>query len=180
LARLSPDARPDARPYASPYVAGVGVGLVLLAAFVVMGRGLGASGAFSSVVTAGVGTLAPHHVAASPAYTDYAGSGTGGPLADWLVVELLGVGIGGFLSAAAAGRLARTVESGPRVGRTTRLMAALGGGVVMGVGAKLARGCTSGLGLTGGATLSVGAWIFIVAAFAAGFVVAPLVRRLWT
>ena len=36
------------RSYANPYVAGVGLGLVLLAAFVVMGRGLGASGAFAS------------------------------------------------------------------------------------------------------------------------------------
>jgi hypothetical protein len=170
---------PVSSPYASPYVAGVGVGLVLVAAFVVMGRGLGASGAFSSVVAAGVGTLAPHHVAASAAYSGYTG-GAGGPLADWLVVELLGVGIGGYLSAAAAGRLARTVEAGPRVGRTTRLVAALTGGTVMGVGAKLARGCTSGLGLTGGATLSVGAWVFILAAFAAGFAAAPLVRRLWT
>ena len=35
-------------PYMNPYLAGIGLGLVLLASFVVMGRGLGASGAFSS------------------------------------------------------------------------------------------------------------------------------------
>ncbi|MBF8248605.1 MAG: putative transporter component, partial [Bacteroidetes bacterium] len=38
-----------AQPYSNPYLAGLGLGLVLLAAFVVMGRGLGASGAFSSL-----------------------------------------------------------------------------------------------------------------------------------
>jgi hypothetical protein len=49
----------------------------------------------------------------------------------------------------------------------------------MGVGARLARGCTSGQGLTGGSLLSVGSWIFIAAAFAAAYLVAPLVRREW-
>ena len=39
------------RPYADPYVAGVGLGLVLLAAFVLVGRGLGASGAFGATAT---------------------------------------------------------------------------------------------------------------------------------
>ena len=48
---------PQARPYADPYVAGTCLGLVLLAAFVIAGRGLGASGAvfvgddFSYVLT---------------------------------------------------------------------------------------------------------------------------------
>jgi len=39
----------EARPYANPYLAGVGLGLVLLAAYLFAGRGLGASGAFVSV-----------------------------------------------------------------------------------------------------------------------------------
>jgi hypothetical protein len=50
----------------------------------------------------------------------------------------------------------------------------------MGFGAKLARGCTSGLALTGGALLAPGSWIFIATAFAAGYATAPLVRRHWT
>jgi len=56
---------------------------------------------------------------------------------------------------------------------------AFAGGTAMGVGAKLARGCTSGLGLTGGATLSVGSWLFIMAAFAGAYAAAPLLRRAW-
>jgi hypothetical protein len=47
------------RPYANPYVAGTGLGLVLLAAFVLAGRGLGASGAFASTGTAVVHAVAP-------------------------------------------------------------------------------------------------------------------------
>ena len=49
------------RPYSNPYLAGIGLGLVLLAAFVLMGRGLGASGAFSSLVALGVDTVECGH-----------------------------------------------------------------------------------------------------------------------
>ena len=41
------------KPYSNPYVVGVGLGLVLLAAFLIMGRGLGASGAVSTAVASG-------------------------------------------------------------------------------------------------------------------------------
>ncbi|HEX2076329.1 MAG TPA: YeeE/YedE thiosulfate transporter family protein [Longimicrobium sp.] len=174
-----PAAAAGPRPYASPYLAGVGIGLVLLLAYVTVGRGLGASGAFTSVAAAGVAAVAPREAAASPVLADYLG-GARGPLADWLVVELIGVALGGYASARLAGRRRREVERGPRVSDRTRLLCGFGGGVVMGVGAKLARGCTSGQALTGGALLSVGSWIFIATAFAAAFAAAPLFRREWT
>jgi hypothetical protein len=170
--------RGDPTTYASPYLAGVALGLVLLAAFAVMGRGLGASGAFSSVAAAGVAAVAPGQAAASPAVAEYLGRG--GPLRDWLVIEVARVLLGGLASAWLAGRLGGRVERGPRIGSRARLAYGFGGGVVMGVGAKLARGCTSGQALTGGALLSVGSWIFIAAAFAAAFAAAPLFRRAWT
>jgi hypothetical protein len=169
-----------AQPYTSPYAAGIGVGIVLLVTFVVTGRGLGASGAFSSVVTAAATALAPHHVEANRSFAPYAGGPGQSALNDWLVFEVLGIAIGGLASAVAGRRLRLRIERGPRAGRGVRLATAFTGGVTMGLGAKLARGCTSGLGLTGGAVLSVGAWLFIVCAFAAGYAVAPLLRRWWT
>ena len=42
---VSTETSSSAKPHMNPYWAGFGLGLVLLAAFVVMGRGLGASGA---------------------------------------------------------------------------------------------------------------------------------------
>lgn len=161
----------------NPYLAGVGVGLVLLTAFVVMGRGLGASGALTSVVAAGVDGVAPGHARSNGLFGHYLA--TGAPLRDWLVIEILGVTIGGFLSAVAAGRFRWAVERGPRITDRRRLMMAFGGGAIMGVGAKLARGCTSGQALTGGALLSAGSWLFIMGAFAAGYIAAPLFRRDW-
>ena len=167
------------QPYMHPYLAGMGIGLSLLAAFVVMGRGLGASGAFSSVVSVAVAEALPGHAASNAAYARYLGDGTHNPLADWLVFEIIGVTIGGFVSAWLAGRFRWATDRGPRAAAGQRLLFAFAGGALMGFGAKLARGCTSGLALTGGALLAPGAWIFIGAAFAAGFVAAPLLRRQW-
>ena len=48
-----------AQPYMNPYLAGIGLGLVLLAAFVLVGRGLGASGAFNSTIAWLVSLVAP-------------------------------------------------------------------------------------------------------------------------
>lgn len=166
------------RPYLNPYLAGVGIGLVLLAAYVVMGRGLGASGAFTSMVAAGVDGVAPAHARANGLWAHYLAGGA--PLEDWLVFEILGVTLGGLLSAVLAGRFRWAVERGPRTSDRSRLYMAFGGGAIMGIGAKLARGCTSGQALTGGALLSVGSWLFIVGAFAAGYLAAPLFRRQWT
>jgi hypothetical protein len=97
----------------------------------------------------------------------------------WLVFEIAGVFVGGLLSAWLAGRLRVTTERGAHITDRTRWLTAFGGGAFMGLGAVLARGCTSGQALTGGALLSVGSWIFIAGAFGAAYVVAPFVRRLW-
>ena len=169
----------EAAPYMNPYLAGVGLGLVLLAAFVVMGRGLGASGAFSSLVAWLVGLVAPAHAEANGFYAEYLESGVGHPLKDWLVFEVLGVLVGGFLSGLLAGRVRRTVEKGPRISVRSRFTLAFFGGALMGVGAKLARGCTSGQALTGGALLSAGSWAFMMMVFAGGYATAWFLRRQW-
>ena len=172
------NARVSPRPYADPYLAGVGLGLVLLASFVLAGRGLGASGAFATAAATSVQAVAPGAVAGNPYLADHLAGG--GPLRDWLVVEILGVLLGGFVSAALAGRLALRIERGAHASMGGRLGAAVTGGALMGGGAVLARGCTSGQALTGGALLSVGAWLFIGAAFASAYLVALLTRRSWT
>lgn len=168
------------KPYTDPYLAGIGIGVVLLSAYVIAGRGLGASGAFASVAAAGTAAIQGLPVASANAATgSYLADGIGSFLSDWLVLELVGVTIGGALSAWLAGRLSRTVERGRGLSRGQRMVSAAGGGILMGLGAKLARGCTSGQALTGGALLSAGSWIFILTCFAAGYAFAPLAKRLW-
>lgn len=165
--------------YSNPYLAGIGLGLVLLAAYVVMGRGLGASGALSSLVAWGVQQAAPAHAQANEFYRGYLEGGAGHPLKSWLVFEVLGVLAGGFLSGLLAGRVKRTVEKGPRVSVRTRFLLAFAGGSLMGIGAKLARGCTSGQALSGGATLNAGSWAFMMMVFAGAYAMAWAMRRQW-
>ena len=164
------------RAYANPYVAGCCLGLVLLAAFVLTGQGLGASGAFANVATGLVATFASGEIAGNNYFARYA---AGTPWTAWMVMEVLGIVIGAALSAAIYGRWRIEVNGGSGVRRRTRLAMAAAGGVLMGAGAVLARGCTSGQALSGGALLSVGSWTFMAVAFVSGFVVAPLVRGLW-
>lgn len=165
------------RAYADPYLAGAGLGLVLLAAFVLVGRGLGASGAFASTAAGSAALVAPEQAAASPLFAHYLDAQ--GPWLEWLSVELIGVVIGALLSAALAGRWRVAVDRPASLPQGRRLILAFGGGMVMAAGAALARGCTSGQALTGGALLSVGSWLFLVVAFAAAYALAPLLRKVW-
>lgn len=163
------------KKYWSPYVAGVGLGLTLLLAFVLMGRGLGASGAMMRFEVWFLSLFATEHLAANPYFSKYLIN----PLSNWLVFEVIGVMIGGFISGALAGRLKLSVGKGPRISSKGRLLLAFLGGSIMGFGARLARGCTSGLALTGGATLAVGGWAFMFAVFAGAYAMAWFVRKQW-
>ena len=164
--------------YSDPYLAGVGLGLVLIAAFVITGHGLGASGAFAATASGSVQAVAPDYAASHPYFGRYVAE-SGGPWRTWQLWEIGGVAIGGLVSAALAGRLRGAIERGATVTHGARLAVAAAGGGVMGLGAVLARGCTSGQALSGGAMLSVGSWAFMLAAFAAAFAVAPLVKGSW-
>ena len=73
-------------------------------------------------------------------------------LDDWIVFELLGVFLGGLVGAYSAGRLRLGVIRGAGVKSSTRLALAFSGGLLMGVAARAARGCTSGQALSGAGT----------------------------
>lgn len=169
----------SSRAYMNPYLAGMGLGLVLLASFVVMGRGLGASGAFSAAVAWAMNAIAPGYVARNEYLSPYIGDGSTHPLKAWLVFEVVGVFAGALLSGLLAGRVKRVIEKGPRVSNGTRLLLAFVGGMLMAVGADLARGCTSGQALTGGALLNAGSWAFMMCVFGGAYAVAWLFRREW-
>lgn len=162
----------------NPYLAGVVLGLVLLATFLVMGKGLGASGGLYRVGVSFMELFAPAHVGSS-AYMSSATAG-GSPLDSFYVFMVVGVFLGGLVSSYGAGRLKRRIVRGPRISPTTRLALAFGGGILMGFAARLTRGCTSGQALSGGALLSAGAWIFMLSVFAGGYALAYFVRRQWT
>lgn len=167
-----------AADYWNPYAAGVALGLVLLASYLLLGYGLGASGAASRLSAAAVEALAPQH-AQETYFASYFREGMS-PLNNWIVFGVLGVFLGGLVGSVTAGRHARGITAGPRISPAWRLTLALTGGIVMGVAARIARGCTSGQALSGGALLSAGSWIFMMAVFGGGYALAWFVRRQWT
>lgn len=171
------------RPYWNSYWAGLLLGLVLLSAFVIMGRGLGASGASNSLLAQGIHAVAPEHAEANKAISPYLyvdeEVGQTHALQDWLVFQVLGVLFGGFISAALARRLKITLEKGPNISPKGRIIFAIIGGSLMGFGAKLGMGCTSGQALTGGSLLNVGSWAFMLCVFGGAYALAYFVRRLW-
>ncbi len=173
----SPRSVSRAAAYMNPYVAGVGLGLVLLASFVIMGRGLGATGAFSSFIAWIAQMISPEHVEANAVYSDYLGDQH--PLKAWLVFLVAGAFVGALISGLMARRFGFAVDKGPRIATAGRLGYAFCGGALAGIGAKMALGCTSGQALTGGALLNTGSWIFMLMVFTGGFAAAWFVRKQW-
>lgn len=163
--------------YMNPYLAGFLLGMVLLAAFFLTGRGLGASGAAKNIVITAVANAAPGYAGQSTFYAEFF---TGShPMMSWLVFLLMGVIIGAFYSGAMANRLGFKIERGPKIGAGTRLAFALAGGLLFGLGAQFGRGCTSGAALSGMAVMSTGGILTMMAIFGTGYIIAYFFRKLW-
>jgi uncharacterized protein len=169
----------DPKQFMNPYLAGFLLGLVVIAAFYLTGRGLGASGAVKSGVVAVVNTVAPEHVESNSYFKGYLDSHDGIPLKAFLVFLLVGVLIGGQVSGARSNRLSLRLEHGPNSSTKMRIIMALIGGMLFGFGAQLGRGCTSGAALSGMAILSTAGFISMIAIFGSGFVFAYFFRKLW-
>ncbi len=168
----------EARPYLNPYLAGTLLGTVLFLSFYFTGGGLGASAALSHIQTGVLDWFAPAHVDRTAYFAEMAG----GSRNTWDyqgVYMLVGTLVGGLVSGLISRRVKPELRKGPNVTTATRVVFALLGGAIMGYGARLARGCTSGQALSGGAVLSVGSWAFALSIFAAGYAVAWFARRLW-
>ncbi len=160
-------------PFWHPLLSGLLLGVVLLATFVMTGHGLGATG-FTTRLTAWIGMeFAPVATAAN----DYLGAmiEDGHPLRSWITWQVLGVAIGALLSAWFAGRI-RLQMDGRILGDSLRPLTALAGGVLAGFGARVAAGCTSGLGLSGSATLSIAGFVFLTTFFGAGLLASRLFK----
>ena len=171
---LAPVSRRPVRPFWPPLFAGVALGLVLLLTFVLTGHGLGATGASTRFV-AWLGMTAAPGATAGNAYLGPMVQ-DGHPMSSWITWQLIGVALGAFASALWAGRFRVQLDGARSVGTTRRVGAALVGGLLAGFGARVSAGCTSGLGLSGAATLAIAAFVFLATFFAAGLLMSRLTR----
>lgn len=166
------------QPYWPNIAAGIGLGLILLLAYYVAGRGLGGSGAIARAAAGLTHFFSAEHAESVAYFSRYIQDGSV-TWSDWLVFQGIGVFLGGLVGALTAGRFGKSVDKGERISVKQRFWFALLGGGIMGWGARLARGCTSGQALSGGATLALGSWAFMLSLFAGGFLAGFFARRLW-
>ena len=166
------------KPYMNPYLAGTLLGLVLLMAMYLSGRGLAASGGIKYCVVSLVGAIDKPHAEKSAFYSKYFENGQK-PLRNWLPIEVAGILAGGFISGAFSGRLRFKLEKSPKISHLRRLVMAFIGGVFFVYGAQLARGCTSGAALSGMAVLSLAGFITMMAIFGSAYLFAWFFRKNW-
>jgi hypothetical protein len=164
--------------YLNPYLAGTLLGIVLLIAMVISGRGLGASGGIKYCVISIVEAVNPVHVENSKYYSTYFEEGKN-PLTNWLTIEIFGIVAGGFISGAVSGRLKLKVEKSPKISVSRRLIFAFLGGALFVYGGQLARGCTSGAALSGMGVLSLAGFVTMIAIFGSAYVFAWFFRKNW-
>jgi uncharacterized protein len=167
-----------ARDYINPYLGAILLGLVLFGSFFISGNGLGASGGMNRLLVVVEDWLVPGHVDRTPYLLEMAG-GERNPLDSWVVFIAVGVILGGFVSGLVNGRFRLETNRGPQITARQRWILAFIGGSLMGYGARLARGCTSGQALSGGAVLSVGSWAFMFSVFAGAYLLAYSLRKVW-
>ena len=162
-------------PYWNPLIAGILLGIVLLSTFLFTGHGLGATG-FTTRLTAWFGMyLMPTATNAN----EYLGGMVeeGRPLDAWITWQVIGVALGALISAFFAGRIAIKLDGKKFLGGANRPFTALFGGILAGFGARIAAGCTSGLGLSGAAVLSLAGFTFLGTFFAVGLLASRFMRE---
>ncbi len=168
----------------SPYVAGIVLGLVAILVVVASTAlhnpeiALSASAPFQSILGGIANLVAPEWVARNVYYR-----GVMTPGVTWGVLLLLGMVIGGALSAISSGawKLRWMPEKqwsrayGPS--RIKRWLLVFVGTIILQIGAGIAGGCTSGLAIWGGWQLAPAAFLFMGGMFASGILTALIVYR---
>jgi len=172
------DNRKNKHIYWNPYFGGFLLGIIIIFSFYMTGRGLGATGAMKSTIVAAVDTVAPAHAEKSAYYSKFIKKDDS-VLNNWLVYETIGILIGAFISGSLAGRVRWRTQHSPKITAKRRLIFALIGGVLFGLGSQIARGCTSGAALSGMAVLSTGGFITMLSIFGSGFIFAYFFRKNW-
>ncbi len=157
----------------SPYAVGTGIGVLSWFAFATVDRGLGITTAFEYAAALTSRVLSPGIASSNSYFTDHT------PTVGWEWMVVLGVLLGSGLSSWLSGDRKHAIVPAiwqRRFGDSValRMLSAFAGGAVMMLGARLARGCTSGHGITGAMQLAVSSWVFIMVAFATASLTALL------
>jgi uncharacterized protein len=154
----------------SPFLVGACIGILSWITFGLMGKALGTSTTFVTVVASVQSFIAPEHVKATPYLTKHT-------KIDWQFMLVIGLFIGSLASTLLASSY--KVEKVPELwawrfgaSKLKRYLAAFIGGILVLFGARLADGCTSGHGISGGLQFALSSWVFFASFFVVGLLTA--------
>jgi uncharacterized membrane protein YedE/YeeE len=162
----------------SPYAVGIGIGILSWLAFLLSDKPIGCSTAFSRTSGMVERLFRGSSVAEKPYYKKFA------PTVDWEWMLVVGILVGAFISAQLSGEFRATWvpqlwASSFGTGIGVRWIVALIGGVLIGLGARWAGGCTSGHGISGTLQLAVSSWLAVMGFFIGGIVTAMAIFRVF-
>ncbi len=155
----------------SPWLVGIGIGILIWLGFLLSDRAIGCSTAYAR--TGGIieSFFRGEKVGNREYFLKFI------PEIDWEWMLVLGVIVGSFLSAILSGQFG--LEFVPVIWFNAfggsiilRLIVALLGGILIGFGARLAGGCTSGHGISGSSQLAVSSWVAFSFFFVGGIATA--------
>jgi uncharacterized membrane protein YedE/YeeE len=160
----------------SPYAVGIGIGVLSWLAFLLSDKPIGCSAAFSRTSGMVERLFRGSRVAEKPYYKKFT------PTVDWQWMLVIGILVGAFISAQLSGEFRATWipqmwASSFGSGIAMRWIVALIGGVLIGLGARWAGGCTSGHGISGTLQLAVSSWLAVMGFFIGGIVTAMAIYR---
>ena len=161
----------------SPYVVGAGIGLLNCLAFLLSDRYIGCSKAFSDIFATAERLIKGSQIFEKPYYQKFV------PRIDWFFMLVIGIIFGAVISAWLSGEFQAVWvpsfwESRFGANAFLRFIAALGGGICIGFGARWAGGCTSGHGISGTIQLVVSSWLAVMCFFVGGIITAILLFKI--
>jgi uncharacterized membrane protein YedE/YeeE len=156
------------------YWVGIGIGILSWIAFVLSDKPIGVSTAYAQTSGMIEKAFQGRQVEQKAYYREYA------PQISWTWMLVAGLVVGAFVSAVTSGDF--RLEWVPPLWESkfgffpiVRWAAAFSGGVVLGIGARWADGCTSGHGISGTLQLIISSWIAVICFFIGGVVVAHMI-----
>ena len=155
----------------SPYIVGAGIGVLIWISFILSNRPIGCSTAYARTIGLIERKLKGKRAEDKDYYKKL------GLRVGWEMMLVIGVVIGALVSSLLSNTF--IIETVPALWSTAfgsntliRFLGALIGGFLVGFGARMAGGCTSGHGISGTLQLAVGSWVALICFFVGGFVTA--------
>ena len=159
----------------SPYLVGSLIGVLSWVSFIISKKPLGTSTSYARASARLASICCGSAVYNWKYYQKYK------PELKWQSMLVIGIAVGSFISAILSGQFNLSFipitefESILNQNILGRIFSAFTGGVLLGFGARLAGGCTSGHGISGSFQLSIASWISLIAFFVGGAVTAFLI-----